>query len=163
MGHLFFLSPVLCFVAQSCLTLFHPTDCSPPGSPVHGDSPGKNTGVGGHALLQGIFPTQGSNPGLPHCGQTLYHLSHQGRKWQPTPVFLPGESHGQKSLMGYTVHGVAKSWTRLSSFTSLHLDLWILWPMDCGQPWLFLIQVKALKLLWIRCLFPSPKIHTLKP
>ena len=41
-------------------------DCSPPGSSVHGDSPGKNTGVGCHALLQGIFLTQGSKPGLPH-------------------------------------------------------------------------------------------------
>ena len=40
--------------------------------------PGKNTGMGCHALLQGIFPTQGSNPGLPHCRQILYHLSHQG-------------------------------------------------------------------------------------
>ena len=37
-----------------------------------------NTGVGGHFLLQRIFPTQGSNPGLPYCGQMLYHLSHQG-------------------------------------------------------------------------------------
>uniref|UniRef100_A0A8B9YL87 Nucleophosmin n=1 Tax=Bos mutus grunniens TaxID=30521 RepID=A0A8B9YL87_BOSMU len=36
------------------------------------------TGVGCHALLQGIFPTQGSNPGLLHCRQILYHLSHQG-------------------------------------------------------------------------------------
>ena len=44
------------------------------------DSPGKNTGVGCHALLQGIFPAQGSNPGLPHCGQIPYCLSHQGRK-----------------------------------------------------------------------------------
>ena len=42
-------------------------DCSPPGSSVHGDSPGKNTGVGCHALLQVIFPTQRSNPDLPHC------------------------------------------------------------------------------------------------
>ena len=67
-----------CLVTQSCLTLFDPMDCSPPGSSVHGDSPGKNTGVGGHALLQGIFPTQGLNPGLPHCRQILYHLSHQG-------------------------------------------------------------------------------------
>ena len=40
------------------------------------NSPGKNTGVGCHALLQGIFPTQGSNPGLPHCRWILYHLSH---------------------------------------------------------------------------------------
>ena len=39
----------------------------------------KNTGVGCHFLLQGIFPTQGSNLGLLHCRQTLYHLSHQGR------------------------------------------------------------------------------------
>ena len=43
------------------------------------DSPGKSTGVGCHYLLQGIFPTQGSNPGLPHCRQMLYRLSHQGR------------------------------------------------------------------------------------
>ena len=42
------------------------------------DSPGKNTGVGCHVLLQGIFPTQGSNPGLLHGRQVLYHLSHQG-------------------------------------------------------------------------------------
>ena len=42
------------------------------------NSPGQNNGVGGHSLLQGIFPTQGSNPGLPHFRQILYHLSHQG-------------------------------------------------------------------------------------
>ena len=41
------------------------------------NSPGKNTGVGCHFLLQGIFPTQGSIPGLPHCKQMLYPLSHQ--------------------------------------------------------------------------------------
>ena len=38
----------------------------------------ENTGVGCHSLLQGIFPTQGSNLGLLHCRQILYHLSHQG-------------------------------------------------------------------------------------
>ena len=43
-----------------------------------GDSPGKITGTGFHGLLQGIFPTQGSNPGLPHCSRSLYRLSHQG-------------------------------------------------------------------------------------
>ena len=42
------------------------------------DFPGKNAGVGCYFLLQGIFPTQGSNPGLPHCRQILYCLSHQG-------------------------------------------------------------------------------------
>ena len=71
-------SPVLCLVAQSCLTLCNPRDCSLPGSSVHADSPDKNSGVGCHARLQGIFPTQGLNPGLPHCRQILYHLSHQG-------------------------------------------------------------------------------------
>ena len=48
-----------------------------PKGVIHGDSPGKNTGVGCHALLQGIFPTQGSKPGILHCRQILYHLSHQ--------------------------------------------------------------------------------------
>ena len=52
---------------QSCLTLCNPLDCSPPGSSVHVDSPGRNTGVGCHALLQGVFSTQGSNSDLPHC------------------------------------------------------------------------------------------------
>jgi len=68
----------MCLVAQLCPTLCDSVDCSLPGSSVHQDSPGKNTGVGCHALLQGIFPTQGSNPGLPHCTQILYCLSHQG-------------------------------------------------------------------------------------
>ena len=63
---------IMCLVAQSCPTLCDPMACSPPGSSVHGDSPGKNTGVGCHALLQGIFLTQGSNPGLLHCRQVLY-------------------------------------------------------------------------------------------
>ena len=66
----------MCLVTQSCATLCDPTDCSPPGSSVHGDSPGKDTGVGCHALLQGIFPTQGSDTGLLHCGQILHHLSY---------------------------------------------------------------------------------------
>ena len=46
---------------------------------VHGDSPGKNTGVGCHALLQGIFLTQELNRGLLHYMQVLYQLSYQGR------------------------------------------------------------------------------------
>ena len=56
----------------------HPRDYSLPGFSVCGDSPGKNTGVGCHVLLQGIFPTQGLNPSLPHCMQILYCLSYQG-------------------------------------------------------------------------------------
>ena len=68
---------VLSLVTQSCLTLGDPMDCTLPGSSVHGDSPGKNTGVDSLFLLQGIFPNQGSNPDLPRCRQILYLLSHQ--------------------------------------------------------------------------------------
>ena len=42
------------------------------------NSPGKSTGVDCHTLLQGIFPTQGSNSGFGHCRRILYHLNHQG-------------------------------------------------------------------------------------
>ena len=69
---------MLGFITQLCLTFCDPTDYSPPGASVLGDSPGQDTGVGCHALLQGIFPTQGSNPGLPHCRRILYGLSNQG-------------------------------------------------------------------------------------
>ena len=62
-------------VRQSCVTLCDSVDCSPPGSSVHGVSTGKNTGVGCHARLQGIFPTQESNQSLPHCRQILYQVS----------------------------------------------------------------------------------------
>ena len=70
---------LLCAASLSCLTLCNTMDCSLPGCSVHGDSPGKNTALGFHALLQRIFPTQGSNPGLPYCRQILYCLSHWGR------------------------------------------------------------------------------------
>ena len=56
---------LMCLVCESCPTLCYPMDSSPPGSPVHRESPGKNTGGGCHALLQGVFPTQGSNPKSP--------------------------------------------------------------------------------------------------
>ena len=71
------LSAVLCLVTQLCPNRCDPMDWSLLGSSVHGDSPGKNTGVGFHALLQGIFPTQGSNVGLPNYRHLLYQLSHQ--------------------------------------------------------------------------------------
>ena len=65
------------------------------------DSPGRNTGVACHALFQGIFPSQGSNPGLPRCRQILYWLSHQGSprilEWVVYPflqgIFLTQESN----------------------------------------------------------------------
>ena len=56
-----------CLTIQSCPTVCDPVACGPQGFSIHGDSPGKITGVGCHALLQGSFPTQGLNPGLTHC------------------------------------------------------------------------------------------------
>ena len=61
---------------QLCPTLCDPMNFSPLGSSLHGDSPGKDTGLGCCALLQGIFPTQGSNLSLLWlllCRQILYH------------------------------------------------------------------------------------------
>ena len=73
----FFFSESEVLVARLCPTLCNPVDCSLPGSCVHGIMD-KNSGVGCHSLLQGIFSTQGWNLGLQHCGQILCHLSHQG-------------------------------------------------------------------------------------
>ena len=73
---------------QSCLTLCYPIDCSPPGSSVHGGSSSKNTRVGCHALLQGIFPTQRLNP----CPLCLWH-----RQVGSLSLLSPGKSHISKS------------------------------------------------------------------
>ena len=56
-------------------------DCSLPGSPCPWDSPGENTGVGCHFLLQVFFPTQELNPCILHCRQILYQLSYEGDPW----------------------------------------------------------------------------------
>jgi len=69
-----YLSNVKVKVAQSCPTLCDPMDYT--YSPWN--SPSQNTGVGSLSLLQGIFPTQGLNPGLPHYRQILYQLSYKG-------------------------------------------------------------------------------------
>ena len=71
-----FLSVSIMKVAQPCLTLCDPIGCSWPGSSVHGILHARILEWG--SLLQGVVPTQGSNPGLPHCRRVLYHLSHQG-------------------------------------------------------------------------------------
>ena len=65
-------------VAQLYLTFCDPMDCSRPRLLCLQNSLGKNTGVSCHSLLQEIFLTQGSNPGLLHCKQILYHPSPQG-------------------------------------------------------------------------------------
>ena len=67
-----------------CLILCDPINYSQPGSSVRGDFPGKNIGVGCYALLQGIFPTQGSNLCLLcllHWQAGSYHYHHLGSPW----------------------------------------------------------------------------------
>ena len=61
--------------SESCLVVSD--SLWPPGLHSPWNSAGQNTAVGSRSLLQGIFPTEGSNPGLLHCRQILYHLSHQ--------------------------------------------------------------------------------------
>ena len=86
---------VLCLVVHRVWLFVTPW--STPGSSVHGDTPRKNTGVSFHAFLQGIFPTQGSNPSLPHCKRILYHLSHQGSprklEWVAYPFSWESSRH----------------------------------------------------------------------
>ena len=59
-----------------------------PGSSVHGIFQARVLEWVAISFLQGIFPTQGSNPGLPHCRQTLYHLSHQGSLTRGIPFYV---------------------------------------------------------------------------
>ena len=64
------------YLVVSCSVMsysLHPKDWSLPGSSIHGLTPGQNSGVCSHSLPQGVFPTQGSNPGLLHCRQILYY------------------------------------------------------------------------------------------
>ena len=92
------------------------------------NSPGQNTEVDSLSLLQGIFPSQGSNPGLPHCRQILYQLS----RWQPTRVPSPWDSPGQDHWNGLPfpspMHECEKwKWSRSVVSTLRN-------PMDCSLP-----------------------------
>ena len=108
-------------VTQLCLTL------GPYGLYSPWNSPGQNTGVGSLSLLQGIFPTQGSNPGLPHCRGILYKLSPKGSPrildWIAYP-FSRGSSWARnQSRVSCIAGGFFINWAirepRESSFSSL--------------------------------------------
>ena len=114
----------MCVYAQFCLTLWDPMDCSPPGSSVHGDSPGKNTGVHCHALLQEIFPIHGSN-------LHLFCLLH----WQASSLRLapPGKPN---------IYEYAYSCWRVESLRTQILvpaaHLWTL-PLDIHVNWEYFV------------------------
>ena len=104
----------VCLVTQSCPTLCDLMDWSQPGFSLPGDSSGKNTRVGGHALLQGILPTQGSNPHLPHYRQILFHLSHQGSprilEWVAYPFSRASSWPRNWTGVSYIAGGFFTSW-----------------------------------------------------
>ena len=69
------------------------------------NSPGQNTGAGSLSLLQGIVPTQGSNPGLPHCRRILYQLSYKGsplKTFKMFHIFLKVEKFKKKNTDCYS-------------------------------------------------------------
>ena len=94
-----------CMLHRSVVSNFCNTrDCSPLGSSVHADSPGMNTGVGCHALLQGIFQIQCLSLDFLHCRWTLYCLSHQR-----SPGILD-----QVACPFFKVSSISRNWTNLS-------------------------------------------------
>ena len=98
--------PVAMCVCQSLshVQLFATQWTEPAGSLCSWVSPGKNTGVGCHSLLQGIFPIQGSNPGPPHCRQILYHLSQvqclMQKEWHTDGIV---EKHIYSSVLSHSL------------------------------------------------------------
>ena len=79
-------------VAQSCLILWNPVGCNPPGSSIHGDSLGRNTGVGCYALLKGNLPNPGIKLRSLHCGRffTIFTILYQSSVQSLSRVWLFG-------------------------------------------------------------------------
>ena len=103
------------------------------------NSPGKNTGVVCHSFLQGIFQTQGSNMGLLHCRQILYHLSHQGSPHNARGQYTHTHTHTHFKDVGPEEHVYGLEWDLLalkespqspachlvlSSIFFIHIYLW---------------------------------------
>ena len=111
-------------------------DCNLPGSPVHGIL--INTGVGCHALLQGVFPTQGLNLSLLHC---VYLLSHQA-------VCLSTEPPGKPRNLVYTkTNDCMQSWNSIVCFKQKGVVcLGLLWPA-----FIYYIVIRELKISSLCC------------
>ena len=128
-------------VAQSC-----PTLCDSPWG-----SPGQNTGVGSLSFLQGVFSTQGSNPGLPHC-----RLSHQGSPSTLLSIYTSELTTGPQALMFVAVSFInAKSWRQPKGPST---DGWIL-----GIPCLSSGYDRVLSLSWTQVRFLVGELRSQKP
>ena len=121
------------------------------------NSPGQNTRVGRHSLLQGIFPTQGSDPGLPHCKWILYQLSHQGSprilEWVAFP-FSRGSSQPRDQTQVSRIAGrVFTSWATWEAqltcmdFINRLVTLWLL--AGFGSSIFLYIEGKQCSWFWI--------------
>ena len=101
-------------VSQSCPTLCDPKNCSLPRSSVHGIFQARV--LENHFLLQGIFPTQGSNTGLPHYRQMLYRLSHKGQVGKLNQPFSAVCITGNESLPSLALGPPTSALATLSFF-----------------------------------------------
>ena len=158
----------VCSVAQLCLTLCNPMDCCPPGSSVLGSFSGKNTGMGCHFLLQGIFPTQGLN-------LCLWDLMYWQADSLPLSHLGSSGSYGNSTFNFWsklhTVCHTSQNFFQFSSVAQLYLTLCD--PIDYSTPG-FPINNQLLQLVqtdvhWVSdaiqpshpLLSPSPPAFTL--
>ena len=99
------------------------------------NSPGQNSGVGNLSLLQGIFPTQGSNPGLPHCRQILYQLSHKRTprilEWVAYPFSSRSSQPRNRTGVSCIAGGFFTNWAIRETLAShIILQMW----REASQP-----------------------------
>ena len=93
--------------------LSHVQSLQPHGLCSPWNSPGQNTGVGSLSLFRGIFPSQGTNPGIPHCRQIIYHLSHKGSLTASRKDLLTGAHNLQFS----SIHSLSYVWLFATPWT----------------------------------------------
>ena len=100
--------------------------------------PGQNTGVGSLSLLQGIFPTQGSNPGLLHCRRILNQLSHKGSprilEWVAYPFSSRYSWARNQIVVSCIAGGIFSNWAIREAPETVNLLEWVAFPFSRGPP-----------------------------
>ena len=122
---LFLASPIICFFSTTQSEKVVSDSLPPHGLYSPWDSPGQNTGVGSHSLLQGIFPTQGLNPGFPHYRQILYQLSHKGSprilEWVAYPFSSRSSRPGNQTRVSCSTGRFFTNWAKREALLSTNL------------------------------------------